>query len=79
MVKRVFGIYRVEYDGNEIGYMRIEITPGPFAYLNMTLRTPFITGYSSYVYAVLGCMDYYCSVPDDFNVALIDTYEEYTE
>lgn len=72
MEKKRIGIYLVEYNGNEIGYMRIEIYGG------RCLRTQFVPGYSSYVYSVIGRSGYYSSVPDYFDTILMDEYEEYT-
>lgn len=73
MIKRIIGIYRVEFNGTEIGYMRVEYNDS-FEYLK---RTVFNGQYSSYVHALHGVSGCYNNIPDDFDTILVDAYVVY--
>ena len=74
MVKRIIGIYRVEFNDTEIGYMRVECNDS----LECLKRTVFKGHYSSYMYAVRAGCECYHNIFDDFDTILVDAYAVYT-
>lgn len=75
MERKRFCIYRVEYKGMEIGYVRVDIDSFQG---RLVSRSLLADGYTSYACSVMSRMNYYYKfIYDKFVMELVDSYDEY--
>ena len=78
MKRRRIGIYIVEYNGSEIGYLRYDESNSKIcSYSGVDVRTPILGRYNSYTHAVLCDLDTYSKMSGIWDLTLVDEYEEY--
>ena len=78
MEKRRIGIYDVECNGIEIGYMRLELDSSRIEIdYEVEVRTPMY-GYNSYAHAMMYDLDTYSRMSCIWDLTLVDEYDEYT-